>query len=50
MSADAAGGSRTQTYANPIDLPNRYQAPVKIPQIQLKLGEAYREAADDSKI
>lgn len=34
------------TYANPIDLPYRYQTPVKIPQIQLKLGEAYREAAD----
>lgn len=38
------------TYANPVDLPYRYQTPVKIPQIQLKLGEAYREAADPTII
>lgn len=46
MSAEAADSYRLETYANPVDLPYRYQAPVKIPQIQLKLSEAYREAAD----
>lgn len=48
--AEAAGRSRMATYANPVDLPYRYQVPVKIPQIQLKLGEAYREAADPTII
>ena len=47
--AQAAGG-RMATYANPVDLPYRYQTPVKIPQIQLKLGEAYREAADPTVV
>lgn len=51
-SAQQAKGDRSRmaTYANPVDLPYRYQIPVRIPQIQLKLGEAYREAADPTVI
>lgn len=43
-------GDRFATYANPIDLPYRYQAPVAARQVQLKPNESYREAADPTVI
>ena len=42
----AAAKDRLATYANPIDLPYRYQVPVSIPRMQLMPGQPYREAAD----
>jgi len=45
----AAGANRVATYANPVDLPYRYQAPSPYRQIQLRPG-AYREAADPTVV
>jgi hypothetical protein len=45
----AAGADRLATYANPVDLPYRYQAPSPYRQIQLRPGP-YREAADPTVV
>ena len=44
--AAAASQDRLATYANPIDLPYRYQVPVESARLQLMPHQPYREAAD----
>jgi hypothetical protein len=48
--ASAAPADRLATYANPIDLPYRYQVPVSIRRLQLMPGQPYREAADPTLV
>ncbi|CAN7657663.1 family 43 glycosylhydrolase [Phenylobacterium sp. LjRoot225] len=48
--AAPAARNRLATYANPVDLPYRYQAPVSIPRLQLMPGQPYREAADPALV
>lgn len=42
----ASGADRFATYANPVDIPYRYQAPSPFRPIQPRPGESFREAAD----
>ena len=42
----AAGADRFATYANPVDLPYRYQAPSPFRPLQPRPKESFREAAD----
>lgn len=44
--ASAGPPDRQATFANPMDLPYRYQAPSPYKQVQKRMGEPYREAAD----
>lgn len=41
---------RLATYANPIDLPYRYQVPVESARLQLMPHQPYREAADPTMV
>src|SRR5665213_2296566 len=43
-------GDRFATYANPIDLPYRYQIPSPFPAQQLMPNQPYREAADPTMV
>lgn len=49
MAAGAPGADRLATYANPVDLPYRYQAPFANGQ-QLRKSEPFREAADPTVV
>jgi hypothetical protein len=42
----AQAADRRATYANPVDLPYRYQAPAPYKKIQPRPNESFREAAD----
>jgi hypothetical protein len=44
--SDASGMDRFATYANPVDLPYRYQAPSPVRMLQPRPKEPFREAAD----